>query len=136
MGIKDYANLLFADSAVVNVLLSNASISADELLKGSAIASSEKEPTDAALNSALSKHFQNIVYRTPHESELANYVRLFRKSATEAGNTEAMRLVLMAVMLHYESVYRVEIGLGAKGTFGPPPVIRNRDGVCARLRAD
>lgn len=118
MGIRDYADLLFADSAVVNVLLSNASSSADELLKGSAIASSEKEPTDAALNSALSKHFQNIVYREPHESELVNYVKLFRKSATEAGNTEAMRLVLMAVMLHYESVYRVEIGLGAKGTFG------------------
>ena len=70
------------------------------------------------LNAAVSKHFRKIIYREPRESELSNYAKLFRKSAQEADNTEAMRLVLMAVMLHHESVYRVEIGLGKKGSSG------------------
>lgn len=118
MGIKDYANLLFADSAVVNVLLSNAASAADELIPQSAIASSSSRPSDAKLNAAVSKHFRKIIYREPSESELSNYAKLFRKSAKEADNTEAMRLVLMAVMLHHESVYRVEIGLGKKGSSG------------------
>jgi len=118
MGIKDYANLLFADSAVVNVLMSNAASAADELLQRSPIASSKSQPSDESLNAAISKHFRKILDRDPDDNELGKYVELFRKTAAEADNQEAMRLVLMAVMLHFESVYRVEIGLGAKGTSG------------------
>ncbi|MGB4741605.1 MAG: c-type cytochrome domain-containing protein, partial [Fuerstiella sp.] len=112
VGIKDYANLLFADSAVVSVLMSNAAVAADELIKRSPIASSDARPSDDILASAISEHFRMVVYREPLKAEIRNYSELFRKTATEGGNAEAMRLVLMAVMLHHESVYRVEIGLG------------------------
>lgn len=118
MGIKDYANSLFADSAVVNVLLSNAGVAADELIKGSAIAGSNSSPNQGVFNAEIKKHFKNIVYREPVEKELHSYFKLFRGAAQEGGNAEAMRLVLMAVMLHHESVYRVEIGLGKKGSSG------------------
>lgn len=118
VGIKDYANLLFADSAVVSVLLSNAACAADELIKHSPIASSDTSPTDDMLDSAISQHFRKVVGREPLEVEISNYAELFRKSAKEGGNAEAMRLVLMAVMLHHESVYRVEIGLGEKDSHG------------------
>lgn len=118
VGIKDYANLLFADSAVVGVLMNNAACAADELIKRSPIASSEANPTDGMLESAISEHFRKVVYREPREEEVRNYTELFRKASVEGGNAEAMRLVLMAVMLHHESVYRVEIGLGPEDSHG------------------
>ena len=118
VGIKDYANLLFADSAVVSVLLSNAACAADELIKHSPIASSDTSPNDDMLASAISEHFRKVVYREPLQEEMSNYSELFRKTAKEGGNAEAMRLVLMAVMLHHESVYRVEIGLGEEDSYG------------------
>jgi len=118
VGIKDYANLLFADSAVVSVLMSNAACAADELIKHSPIASSDASPTDDMLASAISEHFSKVVYREPRKDEISNYSELFRKTAAEGGNAEAMRLVLMAVMLHHESVYRVEIGLGTEDSHG------------------
>lgn len=115
-GIKDYASLLFADSAVVNVLINNAGSSADGLLATQpiyqALAESTNPPDDASLNDALSRHFRQVVYRKPKAEELTRYAELFRRSAEDAGNAEALRLTLMAVMLHHESVYRVEIGLG------------------------
>ncbi len=118
VGIRDYANLLFADSAVVSVLMSNAACAADELIRHSPIASSDASPTDAMVASAISEHFRKVVYREPREEEISNYSELFRKTANEGGNAEAMRLVLMAVMLHHESVYRVEIGLGEADSHG------------------
>lgn len=118
VGIKDYANLLFADSAVVSVLMSNAACAADELIKHSPIASSDTGPTDDMLDSAISEHFRKVVYREPLKEELSNYSELFRRTAKEGGNAEAMRLVLMAVMLHHESVYRVEVGLGQEDSHG------------------
>ena len=118
VGIKDYANLLFADSAVVSVLMNNAACAADELIKHSPIASSDASPPDDILASAISEHFSKVVYREPRQEEINNYIELFRKTATEGGNAEAMRLVLMAVMLHHESVYRVEIGLGEADSHG------------------
>ncbi len=118
VGIKDYANLLFADSAVVSVLMSNAACAADELLKHSPIASSDTSPNDDTLASAISEHFRKVVYREPLQEEISNYSELFRKTAIEGGNAEAMRLVLTAVMLHHESVYRVEVGLGEEDSHG------------------
>jgi hypothetical protein len=118
VGIKDYANLLFADSAVVSVLLSNAACAADELIKHSRIASSDSSPSDEMLALDISEHFRKVVYREPRKDEISNYSELFRKTAKESSNAESMRLVLMAVMLHHESVYRVEIGLGKEDSHG------------------
>ena len=115
-GIKEYASLLFADSAVVNVLLANAGEAADRLIQTQAafrtIAKSQPEPADVVLHDAIRQHFRRVVYRQPTDDELQRYVELFRKSAREAENLEALRVVLMAIMLHHESVYRVELGLG------------------------
>lgn len=115
-GIKDYASLLFADSAVVNVLMTNAGDSVDRLIAREPVykmlAESKDTPSEEALTKAFSQHFRRVVYREPKADELDRYVSLFRKSANDAGNSEALRLTLMAIMLHHESVYRIEIGLG------------------------
>ena len=115
-GIKEYASLLFADSAVVNVLLTNAGASADQLIERESsyrtLAESSDAPTDSRLQEVIQQHFQNVVYRVPTQVELTRYVGLFRQSAGDAGNLEALRVALMAIMLHHESVYRIELGLG------------------------
>ncbi len=121
-GIKDYASLLFADSAVVNVLITNAGNSADRLIATRpnyrSLAESKDAPGDEALKNAISQQFRQVVYREPTADELSRYVALFRKTANDAGNTEGLRVTLMAIMLHHESVYRVEIGLGDTDTGG------------------
>jgi hypothetical protein len=115
-GIKDYASLLFADSAVVNVLMTNAGDSADRLISREPVyktfADSRDAPSEEVLTQAFSQHFRRVVYREPKTEEMDGYVALFRKSASDGGNLEALRLTLMAIMLHHESVYRIEIGLG------------------------
>lgn len=121
-GIRDYASLLFADSAVVDVLLSNAGRSADRMMQREAvyrnIVDAEQAINESQLMEAISRHFQRVVYREPTAEELARYRELFRKSENEAGRAEALRVTLMAVMLHHEAVYRVEIGLGPKDQDG------------------
>jgi Protein of unknown function (DUF1588)/Protein of unknown function (DUF1592)/Protein of unknown function (DUF1585)/Planctomycete cytochrome C len=120
-GIKDYANLLFADSAVVNVLMANASYCADQLIEKDqsfrSIATSGSPSLNQLENAAL-QYFKRVVFRDPSKEELNNYLGLFKGSAQEGGNSEAIRLMLMAIMLHPESVYRVEIGLGSADSSG------------------
>lgn len=121
-GIKDYANLLFADSAVVSVLMSNASYCAGQLIEKDqvfrGIASPGALPNLNQLEGAAAQHFKRVVCRDPTKDELNNYLGLFKGSAQEGGNAEAARLMLMAIMLHPESVYRVEIGLGNADSSG------------------
>ena len=92
MGIKDYANLLFADSAVVNTLMGNAGITADHLIKTqySAIASASTAPDKSAIDSIITKHFKRVVFRDSTDEEQANYYRLFKSAATDGGHTADM----------------------------------------------
>jgi hypothetical protein len=119
-GIREYANLLMADSAVVDVLMSNANFCADQLIAGEFkhLASTGSPPNQNQIESAATKLFKRFVFREPEKEELNNYWGLFSNSVQEGGNTEATRLMLMAIMLHPESVYRVEIGLGAADSSG------------------
>ena len=120
MGIKDYADLLFADSAVVNTLVSNAGAAADALIERryAALAASSEIPDEATVAPILRDRFEAVVYRAPTQREEKDYYRLFQGAAREGGTAEALRVVLMAVMLHHESVYRLEIGLGKRASQG------------------
>ena len=119
-GIRDYANLLFADSAVVNVLMANAGYCVDQLLKkDQAIKDlATGAPTPDQLGAAVSQHFKRVVFRDPSQDEINKYLGLYQGSVQEGGNAEALRVMLMAIMLHPESVYRLEIGLGAEDASG------------------
>lgn len=120
MGIKDYASSLFADSAVVNTLVANAASTADRLIETeySSIASSSTVPDKSVIDKVVTQHFRRVVYRDATATELDGYRDLFEESAKEGGHAEALRVALMAVMLHHESVYRLEIGLGEPGSSG------------------
>lgn len=126
VGIKDYASLLFADSAVVDVLLMNAGNCAEQLLQQGdfkKLISVECKPNNPELRSAFTEHFRRVVYREPTSDEIESYLALYQRAmADSAGDLsvqiEALRLTLMAIMLHHEAIYRVEIGLGATDKFG------------------
>ncbi len=121
-GIRDYASLLFADSAVVDVLMANAGKAADGLLERDEtikkLAANSDQPANEQILNAVATHFQQVVYREPTPTEATQYLELFQRSAADAGNAEGLRVTLMAIMLHHESVYRVEIGLGASDEHG------------------
>ncbi len=119
-GIRDYANLLFADSAVVEVLMANAGYCVDELMeKDKAVkALANGSPSTEQLGGAVSQLFKRVVFRDPSQEEIDKYLGLYQGSAKEGGNAEALRVMLMAVMLHPESVYRLEIGLGEEDSHG------------------
>ena len=126
-GIKDYASLLLADSAVVDVLLMNAGICADQLLKRmpalKEILDSDAVPHDGTIVQVLTEHFRRVIYRDPTDTELKRYLDLYHESLPIANidredRLEAMRLTLMAVMLHHEAIYRIEIGLGETDKIG------------------
>lgn len=126
VGIKDYASLLLADSAVVDVLLMNAGNCADQLLTRSdfqKLISVESQPDEPGLRSALTEHFRRVVYRQPTSQEIQGYLSLYQRAMNDSAGdlsirTEALRLTLMAIMLHHEAIYRVEIGLGPTDAFG------------------
>jgi hypothetical protein len=121
-GIRDFASLLFADSAVVDVLMTNAGKAADRLMQIDSnyrsIAEAEQPPDEPKLNEVISQHFLRVVYRQPTADEAHRYLELFQRTASESGQAEAFRVTLMAVMLHHEAVYRIEIGLGPKDPDG------------------
>jgi len=131
-GIKDYASLLFADSAVVDVLLMNAGTCVDQLIEKRSeykrFLDLDDDPEYSALRVLLEEHFVRVVYRNPTSAELQRYTQLYERSLiTEAeavsvdskeSRIEALRIALMAIMLQHESIYRIEIGLGPKDEFG------------------
>ena len=131
-GIKDYADLLLADSAVVDVLLMNAGNCADQLIdkrgEYKRFLELDAGPANSALRALLEEHFQRVVYRDPTAEETERYLRLYERSLSSEINgspkalrdsrIEALRIALMAIMLHPESIYRIEIGLGPKDEFG------------------
>ncbi len=90
----------------------------DTLEEFRAIAMSEGVPPDELIHRAVSQHFNNIVQRAPSAEELSKYVEFFKRNVPKAGNVEALRLTLMAVIISPEAVYRMELGLGEKDTYG------------------
>lgn len=116
-GIRDYAALLFADSAVVDVLMSNAGKSADRLLETDPALrklTDGRQPTAEQIQRVIEQQFRRVIYRAPTADETQRFTTLFQQTANEADSSEALRVMLMATMLHHESVYRLEIGLGAE----------------------
>ena len=88
------ADLLFADSAVVNTLVSNAGLAADALIETryAALAASSEVPGEEVLAPILRAHFQTVVYRAPTRGEEKDYDRLFRQTAREGGTAGDARL--------------------------------------------
>ena len=83
-GIREYASLLFADAAVVDVLLNNAGTVADGLLEKDPVwrelSGSQVELSEDRFHQAITRHFQQVVYRAPSDDEMSRYWKLFQDS--------------------------------------------------------
>ena len=83
-----------------------------------AISMSDGVPPKEMLHKAIARHFSNCVQRHPTEPELSKYTDFFMATRPAAGNLEALRLVLMAIVISPEAVYRMELGIGKEDQFG------------------
>ena len=75
-------------------------------------------PTDAQINAAIGRQFENILRRHPTAAEKERFAGLMKKSIADAGQTLGVRYALAAVLLLPEAVFRIEVGSGkpdAKG---------------------
>lgn len=75
-------------------------------------------PTDAQINAAIGRQFENILRRQPTVAEKERFAGLMKKSIADAGQTLGARYTLAAVLLLPEAVFRIGVGSGkpdAKG---------------------
>lgn len=82
------------------------------------VALSKGIPADKVIHKALIVHFENIMHRQPTTEELEKYSGFMKSKIEKAGNVEALRLAMMAIMISPEAVYRMELGLGRRDEHG------------------
>lgn len=130
-GIKDFATLGMVDEPTTDILLRNAETivekqTAHEIVEGRVRGKNDsvreftdlmdpaQEPTPAQLEKAVRKQFQTAVARQPEAGEVQRFLALYEKCAKAGDRLGAARIMLAAVLLQAESVFRPELG-GAEG---------------------
>jgi mono/diheme cytochrome c family protein len=72
----------------------------------------EDPATDEQVHSAITTMFQLVVERKPSQEELRKYRELMRVCTAEGGQTEGLRMMLIAIAVSPPAVYRLELGQG------------------------
>ncbi len=78
----------------------------------------EGKPTDEQIDSAIDYEIQLALQRSGTKEERTRLASLFKTAAKRGGNTRALQIMLMAILMKPEAVYRMEIGLGPKDEYG------------------
>lgn len=76
------------------------------------------EPSDDEMELAIDRQFQNVLRRSPSETEMAKYLALTKETIGAAGNSEGLRQMLIQVLLESEFLYRMEFGAGEADEHG------------------
>lgn len=76
------------------------------------------EPSDDEIQAAIDRQFQNVLRRSPSETEMAKYLTLTKEAIRAAGNSEGLRQMLILVLLESEFLYRMEFGAGEPDEHG------------------
>jgi hypothetical protein len=123
---KDYG-ILKADEGTIKVFIQTSRYLADSLMnpksKGLSpdlrkralpgFLGSDGPATDEELRSIMAPYFEHLFRRKPTDEEVDYYVDgLFRKNVELGGRNEALRYLLMGMMMSNEFVFRLELGLG------------------------
>ncbi len=149
-GIKDYAAIMFADSATLGTMMRNAEAIVDQLTAGAfyqqhvqihgetpvdqlpkdkrgrpikpkhaktakefaEIIFEKERPSDSQLDAAISRMFGIMIEREPEPEDYKKYRSAFRTWSPEGGNDEALRMMLIAIAVSPEAIYRSELGHG------------------------
>ncbi|MDG2358631.1 MAG: DUF1592 domain-containing protein, partial [Planctomycetaceae bacterium] len=78
----------------------------------------EKPANDEMVNFAITRMFQLVIEREPYPKEFQKYRSLMRKCATEGGQVEGLRMMLIAIAVSPPAVYRIELGQGPADEHG------------------
>lgn len=141
--IRDYAAEHFADAATLELLMMNCQTIAQFQTTGvvwrennwrenketlrrekqtprvfEEILKVEGKPTDEQIDAAIDYEIQLALERSGTKEERTRLASLFKTAAKRGGNTRALQIMLMAILMKPEAVYRMEIGLGPKDGYG------------------
>jgi len=135
-GFQDFAALYRIDEAGTEQLLLNAKAIADKLIgvsrnkegngetaKGAPkpyldIFNAQGKPSAGQIEAVLKQTFQTVLRREPAADESASYSKFIEAQCAKFGNQVGLKNFVAAVVLHPESLYRLELGDGKTDEFG------------------
>ncbi|MDX1947574.1 MAG: DUF1588 domain-containing protein [Pirellulaceae bacterium] len=134
-GIKDYAGLYAIDEASTEILLRNAAVivegqSAHEFKDGKLSGKNDTvrelvqlmhpttPPTPAQLSAAVQAQFRLAIGRAATDDETHRFLGLYEKCAVGGDHRAAAKIMLQAILLRTDAMYRSEIGGGQADGLG------------------
>lgn len=131
-GIRDFSSLYSIDEASTEILLRNAEIivagqSAHEFVEGKLRSKNDTvgefvklmdpstPPTKTQLEIAIQRQFRLALARQPDAGEVARMLALYEKCAATGDTPGAARIMLQAVLLRADAMYRQELTASGNG---------------------
>ena len=126
-GIKDFASLYTIDEPSTEILMRNAEIMVNAqtahefregVLKGKndsirefvMLMDPKIKPSDQQITDALGLQFRLVISRNPTEKEVGEYLGFYKKCAQSGDTPAAIKLMLQAVLLKSDAMFRSEKG--------------------------
>jgi hypothetical protein len=120
-GVRDYSATSGVDQSTVEMIL----INTDQLLdlwtrdgKFKLFADDLPVPSDEHLANVIREEFRRAVGRLPSDEEQQKYLAFLQKNIADGGTLEGIKTTIKAMYLCSESIYRMELGLGAVDQHG------------------
>ena len=120
-GVRDYSATSGVDQSTVEMIL----INTDQLLdlwtrdgKFKLFADDLSVPSDEHLANVIRDEFRRAVGRLPSDEEQQKYLAFLQKNIADGGSLEGIKTTIKAMYLCSESIYRMELGLGAVDQHG------------------
>jgi mono/diheme cytochrome c family protein len=134
-GIKDFAGLYSIDESSTEILLRNAQVivegqTAHEVKDGKLNGKNDTVgefvklmdpalvPTRLQLESAIQTQFRLAIGRKPDADETGRFLALYDRCLKQADSPSAVKVMLQAVLLRTDAMYRSELGTGDADTAG------------------
>lgn len=134
-GIKDFASLYTIDEPGTEILIRNAEIiveaqTAHELKDGKLKGKNDSirefvelmdpklEPGEKQILDALQLQFRLAISRQATEKEVLEFMKLYQKAAKAGDKPAALKLMLQAVLLKTDALFRIEKAAGVKNSTG------------------
>jgi len=127
-GFKDYAALYRIDEPETGLLLGNAQQAARAMLNKTGRFAAESKPyqtflaadaaNDELVRATVQAAFRQVLQREPNADEHQRYAKLLKEGGVEFGRDKGLELMLSAVLLHPDLVFRFEVGDGKTDALG------------------
>ena len=123
-GFKDYSSMYFIDEPTTAMLLTNAERIVERQVKASKykamreLVREDRAPTDEEVARAIQEAFRLAMQRPATEEEVKRFAALHAKAVKTSDVQIGGQLMLMAVLLQPEAMYRQELGEGPVDAHG------------------